>query len=674
MRHSAFQRKQTRRPLWARRPAGLVEFSPSVPRGRRPTSIRGLKRRARILKLGLLAAIVVVLGGGVALADAYYQSFRVYHDVKGVMPRLASATDDLAQGKLPPGDELGAASRMADTARRRMDDARFTFRLSSVIPFFGRPVRAVQHGVAAAEQEARAATLMNDIVLEALGDSALPEGGDDSTPQDPPLFRRERVNVRLMASLTGRLEAMVGHLRAADREIRAIPSLPFLGHLDRLKADALDGSAKAIRMGEEALAGARLLPSFLGGAGDRTYLLALQDGSRQRATGGTVVAYALVTADRGTLALLRGGPIEAIDDPAGLPNIALPPSLSWFLENVEGLPAQPRLGDINLSPDFPAAARAWSSLLEEATGRRVDGVIALDAVAVSYLLGEGAMRVPSFGDAITGENAVEAITNDSYNLPPLRRQAFVAAVLAGTWELISRADPLVPSVKRLGRGLREKHIQMWSTDPNEQLHMDRLGWDGGLDAGTGDFLYVTDNALLSTRVDYYSYLTIVYDVVVKADGAIQSSSRIGLSNESPEGLPPAIAGRRGPRYALNRALIGLYAPVRARLESSEPAEALPSHVEGRTRVFMAAISVRPDRARAVRFDYSVPGVIRSNDGRKVYRLTVQHQPLLNPAELTVNVRLPDDAVVLSAPGWTVNGNEATLKVVLTRDLVTEITF
>jgi hypothetical protein len=658
--------------VWVRRSPSLVEFSPPALRGRRAPPLGGVVRRARFIKLGMVVAIILAVGVAASLVDAYYQSFRVYHDVKGVVPRLVSATDDLAQGKLPPRDALGAASRMAGAARERMDDARFTFRLASVIPLFGRPVRAVQHGVAAAEQQTRAATLMSDVILETLGDSALPEGGGATEPE-PPVFRRDRVNVKLIGGLTGRLEALVGHLRAADRELRAIPSLPLLGHLDRLKADALTGSAQAIRMSEEALVGARLLPSFLGAASDRTYLLVLQDGSRQRATGGTVVAYGIVRADAGSLGLLRGGPIEAVDDADGFPNGALPSSLSWFLENVDALPSEPRLTDINLSPDFPTAAQAWSSLLEQATGRRVDGVIAIDAVAISYLLGDGRMRVRSYGGAITAENAVEAISNDSYNLPSRQRQAFVAEVLAATWNLISQPDPLVPTVKQLGKGLREKRVQMWSSDRQEQLHLDRLGWDGGLDTETGDYLYVTDNALLPNRVDYYSYMTIVYDVVVKPNGAIESSCRIGLSNESPGGLPASIAGRRA-RYALNRALVGLYAPQAARLVSSDPAEALPPHREGAAMVFLAVAGVAPDRARSVRFDYSVPAVVRSIDGRKVYRLTIQHQPLLNSAELTVNVRLPDGSTIRSAPGWTVDGNEATLNLVLTRDLVTEITF
>jgi hypothetical protein len=58
----------------------------------------------------------------------------------------------------------------------------------------------------------------------------------------------------------------------------------------------------------------------------------------------------------------------------------------------------------------------------------------------------------------------------------------------------------------------------------------------------------------------------------------------------------------------------------------------------------------------------------------VYRLTVQHQPMVNPAELTVNVTLPAGSVPKAAAGWTVNGNVATFTTTLTRDFVTSIVF
>jgi hypothetical protein len=75
------------------------------------------------------------------------------------------------------------------------------------------------------------------------------------------------------------------------------------------------------------------------------------------------------------------------------------------------------------------------------------------------------------------------------------------------------------------------------------------------------------------------------------------------------------------------------------------------------------------------FHYVVPGAVRPTPGGgHVYELTVQHQPLLHPAGLTVTVMLPKGAKVTSAPGWKVAGRVATLHTTLTRDFVTRIYF
>jgi hypothetical protein len=69
------------------------------------------------------------------------------------------------------------------------------------------------------------------------------------------------------------------------------------------------------------------------------------------------------------------------------------------------------------------------------------------------------------------------------------------------------------------------------------------------------------------------------------------------------------------------------------------------------------------------------GVVVSRGAGNVYRLTIQHQPRIAPADLRIRVTLPVGATIRDAPrGWIVSGNVLTLKTKLTRDLVQEILF
>jgi len=204
-------------------------------------------------------------------------------------------------------------------------------------------------------------------------------------PTNPPVFTDGVVNVKLIEGLTPQLAEVVRHLQAADREIRAIPSLPFVSSLAQKKADALSKSTEAIRLAQRARSALQLLPSFLGADRPKTYFFALQNNSDQRATGGAVLAYSFMTIDNGRMSLEPGGAIQNAEPKYGFPGIKVPPAVDWYLTHV---PKQfPRLSNLNFTPDFPSNAQAWAALLGQGAKRPIDGAIAVDPVAVAQLLG-----------------------------------------------------------------------------------------------------------------------------------------------------------------------------------------------------------------------------------------------------------------------------------------------
>jgi hypothetical protein len=73
-------------------------------------------------------------------------------------------------------------------------------------------------------------------------------------------------------------------------------------------------------------------------------------------------------------------------------------------------------------------------------------------------------------------------------------------------------------------------------------------------------------------------------------------------------------------------------------------------------------------------DYRVPGVVRSAEGRKVYRLIVQHQPKVRPEELSITLTLPEGARRVHAPGWKRKGNVLEWTKPLKNDLDLEVSW
>src|SRR6266542_3495791 len=88
-----------------------------------------------------------------------------------VIPSLRQASTYLAKGQLAPGDPFRRADRAVRWATHGLDRTRFTFRLAGAIPLFGRPVHAIRHGVAAADEVTTAALMAQRAVSDLPGDA-----------------------------------------------------------------------------------------------------------------------------------------------------------------------------------------------------------------------------------------------------------------------------------------------------------------------------------------------------------------------------------------------------------------------------------------------------------------------------------------------------------------------
>ncbi len=154
---------------------------------------------------------------------------------------------------------------------------------------------------------------------------------------------------------------------------------------------------------------ARLLPPMLGGDGARNYLVVFQNLAEPRSTGGIFGSYAVVRADQGK--------IEILDQSAASRTLGYfdPPITELAPNQIElysELMAQYPM-DVNFTPDYPTAAALFAEMYTFRTGQPVDGVMAIDPVALSYTLrGTGPVDV--------GEGVV-LTSRQRRPVPPVRR-------------------------------------------------------------------------------------------------------------------------------------------------------------------------------------------------------------------------------------------------------------
>jgi hypothetical protein len=635
---------------------------------------RGAKRRRRRrwLRWTLLVAGLVVLAGGAMVADAYLQAYHLAKQVEGALPTLEAARAQLGKGQIQSEKAFTAARDTVDRIQATLRGERFTFGWTGLLPFLGRPVDAVRLGAQAAGEGDAALSLGRELYGDVLG------SGAGATP----LLHDGVVDLKLVEDLTPKVEALVAHLEAGDRDLRAIPHIPFVHRLDTLKSTALVQSADALRLGRRIETGVKLLPGFFGAEGPKNYFLALQNNADQRATGGASLGYGIVRIDHGRMELVRGGGIASLAHHRAF-HVSAPRPVRWYLQHAN---VPPRIDNgVNYTPDFPVVAATWAKQVSKAADLHIDGVIALDPVAVSGMLrDQPPLQIKAFPDPITAHNVVDATEHDQYGLPHGDQVAFTGQLVQAAFHVLTSPRNVPLMTKELTTSLAEKRIQLWSADDQLQALLAELGWDGALKPPNGDYLFLVDEKRLSNKVDFYTHQSIRYTVKLDPSGSAQASAQIRLTNDTPAREPAYIAGPWKP-YGLNVAMLNLYVPAQATDAGVDPD--VPVKFKTRPKNFLThtesqdwlvltkTVEAWPGNPAEITFSYSLPHVVQATGDGEVYRLTIQHQPLANPADITVNVLLPPGVTVTASdPGWKVSNGQATFHAVLTRDITTTLVY
>jgi hypothetical protein len=371
------------------------------------------------------------------------------------------------------------------------------------------------------------------------------------------------------------------------------------------------------------------------------YLLVVQNPVELRATGGLVGAFGVLDAGGGRLRLRRmatvrelpvdGRPVEAPAD---------------YRARYDRFGARRTWANANMSPDFPSSAGVLLRLYKRTTGLRLDGVVAIDAIGLSYLL-ETTGPVEAGGVTLTADRFVSQALVEAYRRPNGRRvDVLLAGARAGFRAL---ATGRVAAIARaVGTSAAEGHLLLYASRPDLQRRAAEAGIDGAVARPPKDSLMVIRQNAAGNKLDYYLFATIRYDVRIGAGGTARARLDVAIRNAAPAtNLPDYVIGRRLPDDppGLARTWVSAYVPAAARLTGvATPAgrRAEAQQELGHT-VYSWFHATAPGRSAAAKLELELPRVVDEH-GR--YQLLVQAQPTLNPARLWVRV---DGTVLFDGP-------------------------
>lgn len=294
-----------------------------------------------------------------------------------------------------------------------------------------------------------------------------------------------------------------------------------------------------------------LFKAFVGDGSDRTYLLAAQNSSEIRASGG-------FPGSIGTIRIRDG--ILTIGDFKSVYKV-----LASYTPSEANITAEERelFGswmngprDACFNPDFERVAYIWALAYEKKNSEHVNGVVSLTPTIIQSLLGYIGNVTLSDGTELTGENATKVLQYDLYykylnasasaSAGDYVDELFAETAKATMAKLVSDFD-----VKKAGdyykvfsEGAKNRTIMMWMEDENEQQLVKNAGCSGGLNDDsenpeTGVYFSITDPSKLGWFLDINTEIgeavvnddgTRTYEVKATFGNALTSADKISAGN------------------------------------------------------------------------------------------------------------------------------------------------
>ncbi len=534
---------------------------------RRKSGDRNTRHRLLIVGTSMAAILVLCAICGVWLAIKASTVKGELEAASQLIPSLKTAiTEDKPQDAAQTAERLQAHT---SAARRATTDPLWT--LASAAPVIGANFSAVTEVARSADDVATLGIAPLVKVFDSLD-------WDRLTPSSA------ETDLKPLQDAAPSVSAAAHAVRVSAARLGEIDTKQLLPDVARPLDEARAQLASVTGTLDAASSFSELAPRMMGADEPRNYLLMIQNNAEARASGGIPGALAVLTFDRGKLALTGQSSAAALGTMS--PTIGVDPEQQHIYSGRLGKFMQ----DVNLTPDFPTAATTAQAMWERKTGQQVDGVISVDPVLLSYFLKSvGPVQVTSPELlAITGgklptelseRNVVKTLLSDVYaEIPrPQLQDAYFAGVAQEVFTALSagKADAK-ELVEGITRGTAEGRLLLWSASKDEQTVIDRYQLGGsisGPSVSPAQFgVYFNDGT--GAKMDYYIKRTVQLVKECARDGYEQTTVRITSTNTA-----PADAATSLPEYVTGGGIFGVppgevqtniisYGPSQANIETA----------------------------------------------------------------------------------------------------------
>lgn len=546
-----------------------------------------------------LVLLVVGLGCWVAVG-----AFQTKSDLELARGSAQEAKDALLEG------DTEAASRSADEAVFRAESAHdathsLAWNFVSGIPWLGSPFATAQQ--------------VTEVVLGLATDVLRPAANVGVAISPDRLYKDGRVDVDLLRSQEPQLRELAVSASRLDGDAAEIPDPRYVSMMTDARSELQVQISGITSVIENVALAARLAPSMMGVDGPRTYFMGFQTNAEARGTGGLLGGYGVLRFDNGVPAVEALAPNTDLADAVAAIDLGLE-----YDQQYGYLQPFTDFRNSNYSPHFPNTAQIWKDMWADETGVEVDGVIAIDPVALSYILGAiGPVTMPD-GETVSSENVVELTESTAYLRYPTdqvaRKQYLQNIAGAVVTKMTGQVGSPAQLLDALGKAVGERRIAVWSAVAEDQELLEETPLAHVLPDDAAPFAGVVINNLGGNKLDYYLKTQIEYAADECRGPTRASTVTVKLTNAIPsEPLPDYVAGAAGLSPELgfvvpegsNVASVRLFATQGSELSSAIlNGERVPAivYTERGHPVFEVQVIITPGQTADIMFQLSEPTV------------------------------------------------------------------
>lgn len=483
--------------------------------------------RAHPVRAVGLAALLVAIG---FLCWLGFEGYSAKSHLERARASAQHSKEALSGGDLD-GAVRFASDAEADAKRANSATRSIPWTLATHIPWLGSPFKTAQQ--------------ISHVVLGLTADVMKPAAELGAALSPSHLIKGSQVDVQTLREKEPALSKIATQARNLQADAAAISDPAYLSMLRNARSELQTQLAKVTNLLDRADLTAKVAPLLMGVDGPRTYFMGFQTNAEARGTGGILGGFGILHFDHGVPSVNALGPNTELTGPFK------PLDLGPQFDQEYGY-ANPSTDfrNSNLSSHFPYAAQIWRSMWAQQSGTDVDGVIAMDPVALSYVLdATGPLALPD-GELITAANVVELTESTAYQRFPTDQRARKNFLQDIATTVVRRMTGAIDSPRRLldalGKAASERRISMWSASPDEEKLLEQTPLAHTIPDSAAPYAAVVINNLAGNKVDYYLRQEVTYEADGCAGETRSSTVTVKLRSVVPDTpLPEYVAGSLG---------------------------------------------------------------------------------------------------------------------------------